>query len=349
MKLNIKNLPIVNLPYENINLCKQMMLKIYENLPFIAELPLIDPLENTLYRTVCNIPGIKLENKKILLSDSDTETFRKALKEIDAIYNSPTIENLEKFKFDAPFFEIYEQIIKRTKPHYTLIKFTGPFSFAEAVRNQNTVNLFTDKLYRKFLIQAFALKAMWFICKIQNLCSDTKVLILYDEQSLNNFSNLKREEELTSENVISILSKIYQKIHDSGGFVGVQSFKKCNWQIPIDAGADLLSFDAYNNPNNLNVIAENIKNFIINGGLINWGIVPVMNENIIKSINLDFIENKFKKTVENLSNNGVPYDLLLKHSTVSVQGDLSKIPVLHAEKALILANQLSKKLPHYAH
>ena len=322
-----------------------MMLKLYESLPFLPELPLIDSSDNTIMRTINNIPGIKYKDKKILLPNVESATFEKSLNKLDSAYNSSS--NLEHFSFDAPFFNIYNQMLQRIKPHFTTVKLLGPFSFAELVYNQSSVNLFNDKLYRKFLIQAFVLKANWFISKVQSLSSDTKVLILYDEPLLYNFSNLKREEELANDAVVSLLSKVYQKIHSIGGFVGVQSFNKCNWQLPIDAGADLLSFDAYNNPNNLSIIAESVNNFLINGGYINWGIVPVTNESTIKSINLDYIESKFKSVSENLADEGIAYKMLLRHSTVSVQGDLAKIPILHAEKALILSQQLSDKVSHF--
>ena len=174
-------------------------------------------------------------------------------------------------------------------------------------------------------------------------------MVLFDEPLLCNFSNLKRTDEHVSENIISLLTKLYQKIHSLGAFVGVQSFNKCNWQIPIDAGADLLSFDAYNNPNNLNVIAESINNFLVNGGYINWGIVPVMSVNTIKSINLDYMEQKLAAVTNSLADDGVLHGPLMRHSTVSVQGDLSQMPILHAEKALILSHQLSNKLSHLRH
>jgi len=65
MKLNFRNLPIANLPYEDVNACKQMMLRLYENIPYLAELPKIDPNDNITLRTVENIPGIVYKDKKI--------------------------------------------------------------------------------------------------------------------------------------------------------------------------------------------------------------------------------------------------------------------------------------------
>ena len=41
----------------------------------------------------------------------------------------------------------------------------------------------------------------------------------------------------------------------------------------------------------------------------------------------------------------VSLDLLYKNATVSVQDNMADLPILFAEKALMIANQISKKLP----
>ena len=108
---------------------------------------------------------------------------------------------------------------------------------------------------------------------------------------------------------------------------------------------DIISFDAYNNPNNLSIIPEVITEFIARGGRINWGIVPVVNEAKVKDLNIDEITSRLFKTFEPLIVAGVPADYVYKSALVSVQGDLNHLPIIFAEKAVILADQLSKRLP----
>ena len=137
----------------------------------------------------------------------------------------------------------------------------------------------------------------------------------------------------------------FQKIKENHGSVGFQCFEKCDWQIPIEAGADIISFDAFNNPNNLTIIAEKVNNFLVGGGRINWAIVPVNNESVVKNLNIDFLYDKFVKTVEGLIDAGVSERLAYNRAMVSVNGHLDKLPLIFAEKALILTTQLSKRIP----
>ena len=143
-----------------------------------------------------------------------------------------------------------------------------------------------------------------------------------------------------------MFAKVIQKIKECHGLVGIQCFEKCDWQIPIEAGADIISFDAYNNPNNLNIIAEKINDFLVGGGRINWGIVPVMTEALVKSLTVDQVYDRFAKTVENLVIAGVSERLAYNRAMVSINGNVNKLPLIFVEKALLLSVQLSKKIPH---
>ena len=143
-----------------------------------------------------------------------------------------------------------------------------------------------------------------------------------------------------------MFAKVIQKIKECHGLVGIQCFEKCDWQIPIEAGADIISFDAYNNPNNLNIIAEKINDFLAGGGRINWGIVPVMTEALVKSLTVDQVYDRFAKTVENLVIAGVSERLAYNRAMVSINGNVNKLPLIFAEKALMLSVQLSKRIPH---
>lgn len=158
--------------------------------------------------------------------------------------------------------------------------------------------------------------------------------------------DIKREnEDVTRETVINLFTKVINKIKEYHGLVGIQCFEKCDWQIPLEAGADIISFDAYNNPNNLNIIAEKINNFLIGGGRINWAIVPVKTEALVKSLNIDSVYNRFIKTIDGLVLSGVSERLAYNRSTVSIQGNVDKLPIIFAEKALILSTQLAKRIP----
>ena len=171
-------------------------------------------------------------------------------------------------------------------------------------------------------------------------------IIVLEEPMLADLGTLKRNnDEITVELVTSMLAKVVEKIQPTGALIAVQCYEKCDWKIPIKAGIDIISFDAYNNPNNINIIPDQILEFLERGGKINWSIVPTKNESLVKGLNLDLIEKRFLKTLEGLVIAGIPRPLVYNSALVSIQGDVNNLPVIFAEKALMLSTQLAKRIP----
>ena len=182
--------------------------------------------------------------------------------------------------------------------------------------------------------------------KIKEVNPQTIPLVILEEPLYSHLGDLKREnEDITVDLVTGMFARVIEKLKSAGALVGIQCLEKCDWKIPINAGVDLISFDAYNNPNNLCIIPESIVEFISRGGKINWGIVPVMNESLVKNINIDILTKRLLVTMDRLITSGVPTDFVYNSALVSIQGDIDKLPVIFAEKAIILASQLAKRIP----
>lgn len=345
MKLGSRCIPNGALPYENIETTTRMAAKLFEKIPYIPVMPLVNDKDSILRRTLSNIPGIKItDSNKISLRFS--EKTEAAMKQLDKAFVSPTKESLQDFGFNAPFLEKFFQMIKKFKSPNACINLLGPFTLSQLLLENADIQLLADKNYRKLVIQAISVKAMWIVDKIKEYCPQTEVLILLEEPLLGKFGDVQRQNEMiTLELITTLLSRVIEKIKSAGAMVGVQCMEKCNWQIPINAGVDLISFDAYNNPNNLTIIPETIIDFISRGGKICWCIVPAMNEAIVKSLNVEYLKTRLLTTFDGLVLAGVPANFVYNSSFVSVQGNLDHLPLIFAEKALILSTQLSKKIP----
>ena len=98
MKKSFRCLPVGNLPYTTDKAATKMMVKLFENIPFLANLPDASPDENLLRRTLMNTPGVFIQEKKVIF-DNDAPNLKSKLVALDAAFNSPTEENLEQFNF----------------------------------------------------------------------------------------------------------------------------------------------------------------------------------------------------------------------------------------------------------
>lgn len=345
-KILLKCLPVGNLPYEDEMSAVKMMLKLFGNSPYVAALPKISENDNLKFRTLSDIPGFAFRNTDLLFK-ADSDEFKQAVVLLDKAYNNPNFEHLETFQLQASFLEKYLQILQRIKPTETVVNLLGPFTVSQLIANSNGVQVLSDKFYRKLIIQAITVKALWAISLIRSVSPQTKPIIILEEPLLYKYGDVRRSDEtITREIVVNLLSKTVQVVKAHGALVGIQCFEKCDWKMPIEAGIDIISFDAYNNPNNLSIIADNVNDFLVGGGRINWAIVPVANETLVKSLNIDNLYDRFVKTIDNLVDAGTSECLTYNRSMVSINGNLGKLPLIFAEKALMLAVQLSKRIPH---
>ncbi len=347
MELSLKCLPVGSLPYEDTKSTTRMMVKLFEASPFFAFLPLASSDDNVRHRTLDNVPGFKVKEKKIFF-DKDFSEYKQEIVALDTVFNNPDMESLEKYAVDSFFTEKYFQIIERIKPKETVINLLGPFSLSQMMINSEIPQILNDRSLRKLVIQIVAVKALWLIFKIHAISPETCPIIVLEEPLLNKIGDVRREnEEITRETIVNLLGKTIQKIKEYHGAAAVQCFAKCDWSVPIEAGADVISFNAYNHPNNLNIIAEQVNNFLVGGGRINWAIVPVTNENLVRTLTIDNIYHKFMKTTAGLITAGASERLVYTKAMVSIQGDIDKLPLIFAEKALIMSKQLSKKIPFF--
>ena len=70
-----------------------------------------------------------------------------------------------------------------------------------------------------------------------------------------------------------------------------------------------------------------------------------MTEAMVRSLNIDFLTKRLFHSFEDIIISGVPERFIYNSSLVSIQGNVDKLPVLFAEKAIILSSQLSKRIP----
>ena len=333
------------LPYENIETATRMAAKLFAKMPFIPSLPKVSADESVIRRTLENIPGIVFKDNKIGIKTSGTH-YSANLKKLEQAFNNPTKENLEPFAIQSAFMHKYISMIKKFKSPNAVINLVGPFTISQILLNAVSESMLTDKSYRKLFIQSVSVKALWAINAVKEAHSETVPIIILEESLLGRLGDLKREnEDITVELVCALLTRVIEKLKEYGAIVGVHCSDKCDWQVPIKAGADIISFDAYNNPNNLCIIPEVITDFISKGGKINWCIIPVASEQIVKSLNIDQVQKRFFATMDGLVTAGVSAPMVYNSALVSTQGDTDKLPVIFAEKAIMMATQLAGRIP----
>ena len=169
MKLITRCLPLGALPYDSIDIPAKMAAKLFEKMPFLAELPKVDEKENIITRTLENFPGVKVKDGKIILNTS-SPSYKRDLHQLDIAFNNPTKENLEHFYTSSVYMDKFFSLIKKFKSPYAVVNILGPFTLSQKLMQAAEEQVLVDKSFRKLFIQGLCVKGymMFSVWRNQN-------------------------------------------------------------------------------------------------------------------------------------------------------------------------------------
>jgi len=218
--------------------------------------------------------------------------------------------------FYSVSFPKFIELIKETKPKYAKGQITGPFTLSFVIQSDNILKLLIPKV-------------LWQIDQIKSACPATTPIIFIDEPSLGSAKDKKP---------VEMIKAVSDKIKENGGISGVHCCAKCDWNIAIDAGIDIISFDAYSYGQ---TIGEEFKRFLNRGGKIAWGVVPTKDPEALEQADLDKMIKIFENGVKNLTKTGIDEKIIIENSLITPSCGAGALSEELAQKAMDLTKQLS--------
>jgi len=116
----------------------------------------------------------------------------------------------------------------------------------------------------------------------------------------------------------------------------------------MQTGIKVIHFDAYRYFSNMLAYAPELKEFLLNGGILAWGIVPAEEEFLEQETTSSLIKSLGEK-IGLLIKEGIPEEILVKSSLVSQSCGLSTLSEDLAEKALQLTKEVSSEMMKNVH
>jgi hypothetical protein len=192
----------------------------------------------------------------------------------------------------------FEEEIKARKKNFPFIKVqtTGPCSFALTIVDEKKRAIYYNEEFRDVVVKALAMKCRWQIRKFRPYAE--KIICFIDEPILSAFGS-STYISVRREDVIALLSEVVAAVHADGAIAGVHCCGNTDWTILIDAGVDLINFDAFGYGETIALYPAAVNKFIADGGLIAWGIVPT--STAIRKQSPDLLLERFTRVVDNLA------------------------------------------------
>ncbi len=319
---------------------------ILENLPEIPvwpQLPMVSPLEQMEIQFSEGLPRtvIELDKGRMYVDTSGDPSAA-----LETFYENYLAENLEYFAISEKFSRgIYamEKRLRGMTPgslKYFKMQIIGPVSFGLSIVDENKRAIYYNEIFRDVVVKGLAIKARWQLRKFKPLCD--KQICFIDEPILSAFGS-STYVSVHRQDVVQYLREMVEAVHQEGGLAGIHCCGNTEWTIPIDAGVDIINFDAYGYGNSIVLYAEQIKSFLEKGGVLAWGIVPTSDE--IARETTESLVARFETLVKDLASKGkADPALIYRNALVTPSCGTGSRPMEQAERITRETKSVSDRL-----
>lgn len=335
---------IGSFPHQDKAAACNVILSTIPEIPVWPQLPKADFREQMEIQYSEGLPGVVLDKKKQRMF---FDTRGDITSNLERFYENYMAENLDYFKISPEFSRgIYEMEKRLAEKDQTGLKYfksqvTGPITTGLGRVDENKRAIYYNDIFLDIIVKGMEMKARWLLRKFKSLGCDQICFI--DEPILSGFGS-STYVSVQRTDVVNYLKDVIEAIHKEDGLAGIHCCGNTEWTILIDAGVDIISFDAYEFGETISYYSDNVKTFLEKGGVLAWGIVPTSEK--INQENPESLIKKLENLIENLVNKGVDKNIIWERCLLTPSCGTGSLPVDISEKILYQLSEVSKLLQH---
>jgi hypothetical protein len=324
---------IGSLPYKDPYRASKTILKHFPESPYWPQLPSRGFREGMLTQFTEGMPGLAIDGERVYFHtpfnpSSEWERFHELSQE----------GNEDHFgigKGYASGFHTLLELLKGRAPKIIKGQLSGPVTLGLGLLDEKKIPILYDPNLREMLLKTLSLRARWQEKEFRRVAPDAETLIFFDEPFLSSYGSISMN--LSKQEIVEYLREAVSSLR---GLSGIHVCGATDWSIIMETGIKVIHFDAYRYFPNMLAYASDLKKFLINGGILGWGIVPSEEEHIKVETTSNLIASLEEK-IGLLIKEGIPEEFLMKSSLLSQSCGLSSTSEELAEKALRLTSELS--------
>ena len=334
---------IGSLPHAAPQDAVQVVLNSIPDAPIWPQLPANGLNEQMEIQYSEGIPRVVIDREKQRMYIDTTGDYSLELAEF---YENFLAENLDYFKVTPAFskgiyaMEAALEAAGGTRP-FVKVQTTGPISFGLTIVDENKRAIYYNPEFIDVVVKALAMKCRWQIRKFRRFAQG--MICFIDEPILSAFGS-STYVSVTRDDVVAKLGEMIEAVHAEGALAGVHCCGNTEWSILIDAGADIVNFDAFDYGESIALYPEAVKRHLEAGKALAWGIVPT-NSAKIQAQTAEGLAAKFSSLVDNLARaTGLSREIIMRQALITPSCGTGSLPVADAERVFATLRQTSEIL-----
>ena len=273
------------------------------------------------------------------------DTSGDATNDLEKFYENFLVENLDYFQISPEFSRgIYQMerslsAMDRSAIKYVNCQVTGPLSFGLSSVDENKRAIYYNEIFRDVVVKGIVMRARWLLNRFKPLGCDQICFVddpIFSAFGSSTYVSVQRPD------FVSGLGEVIEAIHKEGALAGTHCCGNTEWTILIDAGTDIISFDAYEYGETIGYYADSVKTFLEKGGLLAWGIVPTSEK--IRQETPESLVKKLDGLLENLAQKGIDNNLLREQCLVTPSCGTGTLSVALSEEVFRQLSEVSRLL-----
>jgi hypothetical protein len=225
------------------------------------------------------------------------------------------------------------------QPRYFKSQVTGPVTMGLGRVDENKRAIYYNDVFRDVIVKGAEMKARWLLRKFGFV--GCRQICFVDEPILSAFGSSTYVSVERAE-VVKSLREVFDAVHEEGALAGTHCCGNTEWTILIDAGADIISFDAYQYGETIAYYPEQVKSFLEGGGVLAWGIVPTTEAAGTETP--EMLIGKLRGHVARLVGKGIDEDLIWRQALVTPSCGTGPLSVNLSEKVMNSLCEVSRLL-----
>ncbi|MDR0653727.1 MAG: hypothetical protein LBG12_10555 [Synergistaceae bacterium] len=220
------------------------------------------------------------------------------------------------------------------------VQTTGPCSFALTLTDENKRAIYYNEEFRDVIVKAIAMKCRWQIQKFKKHADN--IICFIDEPILSAFGS-STYVSVKREDVVSYLSEVIDAVHADGAYAGIHCCGNTEWSILVDAGVDIVNFDAFEYGETVSLYGPAIKAHIEKGRMLAWGIVPTSKK--IMDQTPESLEEILERNMDKLAGvSGVDKKTLAEQALLTPSCGTGSLKVDEADMVFKLLSEFTPKM-----
>ena len=339
---------IGSFPHRDAHEALSVILKNVPNIPVWPQLPAY-PKEGMINQYNEGMPGLVTREGKTFF-DTTASSFDAELLHFYEDYLA-TLE-LESMPLDHTFaisndysrgiYAFLDELKKTDKTPLALKgQITGPVTLATSLKDQDGKDVYFDNRLREVVVKTLALKARWQIHQFRPL--GVPVIIFIDEPSLAAYGSTAFL-GISEDDVRNDIQEIIDLIHAEGALAGIHCCENTDWGMLIKTDCDILNFDAYGFFDKILLYADEVKQFLDQGKVLAWGIIPTGNADDIKKETCQPLVQRWDDALAALSKKGIDEKNVIEQALITPSCGTGSLTPALSQRVMELLREVSEEL-----